>query len=287
MKKIGIAAKHRNAEKFVPLFRRLYDNLVKTGKEIFIEKHVADFIGLKSYKEFKRQSSEVDLLFVLGGDGTILSVIRSLKKIDTNICGINTGNLGFMSEIPTEKMDEAVSRILDGEFTVDKRMMLEVEVMRAKKIIKKFHALNEAVISQGSLARLINLPTTINGKKLTTYFADGLIVATPTGSTAYSLSAGGPIIYPSVQTFIITPICPHSFTQKPIIIPDDKEIGITVEGDHDQINLTIDGQDSEPLKCKDVIRIKRDGEAHFVRLPGESFFSTLREKLDWGKRLDK
>ena len=287
MKRIGIAAKHRSAGKFIPLFRKLYDFLKKTDKEIFIEKHIAELIGLKKYKLYDRSKTDVDLVLVLGGDGTILSVIKTLKNFDTKLFGINTGNLGFMSEIPPTQINKTLSRILKGEYTIDKRLMLRIEVVRDNKVINNFHALNEAVISQGSLARLINLKTSVNAKKLTTYFADGLIISTPTGSTAYSLSAGGPIVYPSIKTFIITPICPHSFTQRPIIIPDDKKIEIIVESDHNMINLTIDGQESISLREKDAIRISRNGEAQFVRLPSESFFRTLREKLDWGKGFEK
>jgi len=287
MKKIGITAKHKNVERFAPAFRRIYEYLKKTNKDIYVEKHVADIIKLKKYKEFRRGKTAVDLLLVLGGDGTILSVVKTMEKFNTKIFGINFGNLGFMSEIPPFEISKTLAKIFSGNYTIDKRLMLSVEIIRNGKCIKKFHALNEAVISQGSLARLINLRTTVNNKKLTTYHADGLIIATPTGSTAYSLSAGGPIVYPTLSTIIITPICPHSFTQKPIVIPAEKKVEVIVESKKKQVNLSIDGQESLALEHDDIIRIKRDGEAHFVRLPTESFFKTLREKLDWGRKLEK
>jgi len=283
MNKIGITAKHTNVEQFTPVFKRLYEYLKKADKDVYIEKHVADLIGLKKYKEFFRGQTDVDLLLVLGGDGTILSVVRTMRKFNTKIFGINIGNLGFLSEIPPVQIHKILAKIFRGEYTIDNRLMLNVELVRNKKVIKKFHALNEAVISQGALARLIYLKTKVNRKKLTTYFADGLIIATPTGSTAYNLSAGGPIVHPSLQIFIITPICPHSFTQKPIVIPDNKKIEVTVESKRNKIHLTIDGQESASLEDGDTVRITRDGEAHFVRLPTESFFHTLREKLDWGR----
>ena len=283
MKKIGITAKHTNVEHFTPVFKRLYEYLKKVDKDIYVEKHVAQLINLKKYKEFVRGKTDVDLLLVLGGDGTILSVVRTMRKFNTKIFGINFGNLGFMSEIPPVQIHKTLAKIFKGEYTIDNRLMLNVELIRSKRIIKRFHALNEAVISQGTLARLFYLKTKVNAKKLTTYFADGLIIATPTGSTAYNLSAGGPIVHPSLKTFIITPICPHSFTQKPIVIPDNKKIEVTVESKKNQIYLTIDGQESALLEDGDIIRIVRDGEAHFVRLPTESFFHTLREKLDWGR----
>jgi NAD+ kinase len=248
---------------------------------------VANLIGLKKCKEFHRGKTEVEMLIVLGGDGTILSVVRSMRKFNTKIFGINIGRLGFLSEIPPVQINKTLARILRGDYTIDRRLMLDVEVIRNKKVMKKFHALNEAVISQGALARLINLRTKVNKKKLTTYHADGLIVATPTGSTAYSLSAGGPIVYPTLNTIIITPICPHSFAQKPIIIPDDKKIEIMVESKHKQINLSIDGQESARLEYKDEVHIRKDGIAYFIRLPYESFFQTLREKLHWGEKFEK
>lgn len=286
MKRIAIAAK-RHGENYEPVLRKIYTYLQKTGKEIYIERHAAEKIKLRRYKEFIRGKTDVDLVLVLGGDGTILAVLQELRKKSTRLFGINMGTLGFMSEIPPVRITQALSRIFAGDYTLDKRCMLQVEVWRNKRLVKQFHALNEAVVSQGSLARLISLKTQVNQRKLTTYQADGLIVATPTGSTAYSLSAGGPIVYPSLSAFILTPICPHSFTQRPIVIPDNKIVDITVETDHKDINLTIDGQVSMPLFYRDIIRIRRNGTVHFVRLPTESFFSTLREKLSWGERGEK
>ena len=283
MQKIGITAKRTNVERYATVFRRVYDYLKKTDKEVFIEKHVANLIGLKKYNEFHRGKTEVDLLLVMGGDGTILSVVRSMQKFNTKIFGINMGRLGFLSEIPPVQINQTLAKVFRGEYTIDNRLMLYIEIVREGKVVKRFHALNEAVISQGALARLIKLRTKVNKRKLTMYHADGLIIATPTGSTAYSLSAGGPILYPSIDAFILTPIAPHSFTQKPIVIPAEKKIEITVENKRKRVNLSIDGQESMALLYKDEVRICRDGVAQFVRLPSESFFSTLREKLDWGK----
>ncbi|PIZ71536.1 NAD(+) kinase [Candidatus Peregrinibacteria bacterium CG_4_10_14_0_2_um_filter_43_11] len=283
MKRIAITSK-RHAKGNEKIFRSVYSYLIKVGKEVYVEKQIAEQIGLKEYKEYVRGKTGVDLILVMGGDGTILSVVQRLKKLNTRIFGINMGTLGFMSEIPPVQINKTLDKIFVGHFTVDERPMLRVEIERKGKIIKKYHALNEAVISQATLARLIHLRTRVNDRKLTTYEADGLIIATPTGSTAYSLSAGGPIVYPSMNAFIITPICANTFTQKPIVIPDSKQIEIVVETDYKRINLTIDGQESKALQYKDHIRITRDGSIQFVRLPNESFFSTLREKLNWGEK---
>jgi NAD+ kinase len=285
MQKIGLTAKRSHVQRFKSVITRVYDYLKKMGKEVYIEKHVADILKLKKYNKFQRGKTKVDLLLVMGGDGTILSVVRDMREFDVKIFGINTGHLGFLSEVTPVQINKTLAKVLKGECTIDSRFMLNVEVSRNGKVIKKFHALNEAAISHSAVARLINLRTQVNHRKLTTYHADGLIIATPTGSTAYSLSAGGPILYPNIDAFIITPIAPHSFTQKPIIIPANKSVQITVEDEKRRVRLTIDGQESLLLKHKDEIRIKKDGVAQFVRLPTESFFKTLRKKLDWGKKL--
>jgi NAD+ kinase len=276
MKTIAIAARHHGTEKYSKVFKSVYKYLQKAGKEVYLERHVAELMGLKKYQPFNRGKTEVDLVLVMGGDGTILSVVRQMRAFNSRIFGINMGTLGFMSEIPPVRINQTLAKIFAGKFTVDSRHMLHIEVRRNKKTIKKLHALNETVISQGTLARVIQLRTKVNGRKLTKYQADG------------SLSAGGPIMYPSIDAFILTPISPSSFTQKPIVIPGDKKIDITVESDHRRINLTIDGQESMELKYKDAIHIRRsDSMAQFVRLPTESFFTTLREKLHWGEQKHK
>jgi len=283
MKKIGLTAKRRDVEQYVSTIKRVYDYLLKMKKDVYMERHVAELIGVKKYKLFNRGKTSVDLLLVMGGDGTILSVVRTMRKFNTKIFGINMGNLGFLSEIPPVQINKTLSKIFKGEYTVDKRLMLRVEVVRDKKIIKYFHALNEAVVSKGAISRIVNLKAKIDGRKLTTYNADGLIISTPTGSTAYNLSAGGPILYPSIKAFVLTPIAPHSFTQKPIIIPDHKKVEIVIDSNNRHIHLSIDGQESTSLDFGDIVRIKCDGDANFVRLPTESFFKTLRDKLGWGK----
>jgi NAD+ kinase len=286
MKVIGIVAK-KDCERYKHVFQSVVKALKALGKDVYLDPAVAQLIGTKSYKEFNLGRTPVDLVLVMGGDGTILSVIRRLKNKSTPIFGINMGSLGFLSEVQPNEIARTMKVIFKGDYTVDKRMMLDVEVVRGGRKIKSFQALNEAVISQGTLARLLSLKTRVDDRKLTTYHADGLIVATPTGSTAYSLAAGGPILYPSLHAFIVTPICPHSFTQKPIVLPDHKKIEVTVDIDYPSIHLTLDGQESFPLKYKDAVVIRKNGHAQFVRLPTESFFATLREKLHWGEKTEK
>ncbi|MBN1258516.1 NAD(+)/NADH kinase [Candidatus Peregrinibacteria bacterium] len=285
MKTVGIAARHetRRHEKY---FKALYRFLLKHKKEVSMEAEVAKILGIKKFKPFIPGRTAVDLVVVMGGDGTILRVLRKMKQFNTMVFGINLGHLGFLSEIPPAHIEKTLKKIFAGNYTLDRRPMLDVELARKGKIIHKTHAMNDAVISQGTLARLIDLRTRVNGRKLATYRADGLIIATPTGSTAYSLAAGGPIVYPTLPAFIITPICPHSFTQKPIVIPDWKKVEVTVESDYNKMTLTIDGQESVDLKYKDEVRFKKNGVMNFVRLPSESYFNTLREKLHWGEKAE-
>lgn len=197
------------------------------------------------------------------------------------------GRLGFLSEIPPVQVRKTLDKIFAGKFTVDRRMMLHVELYRKGKKIKTFHALNEVAIAQATLCRLISLKTKVDGLKLANFSADGLLVATPTGSTAYSLSAGGPIVHPALSAMILTPICPHSFNQKPVVLPDNKKIEITVASDYKMMNLTVDGQQNVKVKNGDVIKIRKGGYAEFLRLPTEHYFMNLRNKLGWGERIEK
>lgn len=286
MQKIAIASR-KNLESHRKVFERIVKHLQKLKKDIYLEERVAELIQLKKYQPFIPGKTEVDLVLVMGGDGTILRVVNLMKDIKAKFFGINMGRLGFLSEIPPVQVTKILDRIFAKKYTLDKRMMLCSKLKRGKKVIQTFHSLNEVVITQGTLSRLIYLKTKVGGKKLTNYKADGLIVATPTGSTAYSLSAGGPIVHPGIPAMIITPICPHSFSQKPIVIPDDKKVEILVDSDYEQINLTIDGQQSVCMKYKDVLEVNRYKEVEFIRLLEESYFSNLREKLGWGEGLDK
>ncbi len=286
MKRVAIVSR-LHLEKHEKTFHSIVKYLKKEKKEVYLEERVSSMMKMKNYKKFIPGETEVDLVVVMGGDGTILRIVNQMKDVDTKFFGINMGHLGFLSEIPPVQIGKTLGRIFGGHYSIDKRMMLSVVVERDKKKIKKFHSLNEVSITQGTLSRLLSLKAKVGNKKLANYKADGLIVSTPTGSTAYSLSAGGPIVHPNVKALIITPICPHSFTHKPIVIPDDKKVDITVASDYTQMNLTIDGQQSMQLKHKDAIHIKRGGYAEFIRLPNENYFQTLRQKLGWGSKIEK
>ena len=273
-----------NAE-ILPL---ILDYLKKKNKKVCLGKYIPDLV-----KNVKAKADpyckDTDLVIVLGGDGTVLRTVRHLKSFDTLVFGINLGTLGFLSEVHPDynKITATLDKVFNGEFTIDHRLMLEASVFRKNKEIASFLALNEFTISVDGISRLISLQTKVDDRKLTTYRADGLIIATPTGSTGYSLSAGGPIVYPTSPSIILTPINPHSFMQKPIVIPDHKKIKINLETKQEKGILTMDGQKKFNLEEGDEVRIKKYKESFkFVRLPGENYFRTIRNKLSWGKRLE-
>jgi len=282
MKSIAIITK-KDSDKYNKAFKSLYGYLVKMDKEVYITEELAESIGLKKYNQFIFKKSQVDLVIVMGGDGTILRTISKMKHVgNTRFFGINIGNLGFLSEIQPTGIQKTLKQIFAGKFSIDKRRMIKAEIKRDKKTVKELSALNDVVINNSDLGRLIRINTKVNGRKLTTYRGDGLIISTPTGSTAYSLSAGGPIVHPEVPAFIISPICSHSFSQKPVVIPDTKKIQISMEKDYDKVSLTVDGQETVRLKPKDEVMVYQEGEVCFVRLLSESYFQTLRDKLGWG-----
>lgn len=286
LNKIGIVSR-KNLEKHQQVFKRLVSYLEKKGKEVYLEQRVADLMGQKKYRKLELGKTPIDLALVMGGDGTILRVISKMKKIETRFFGINMGHLGFLSEIPPVQIAKTLDKIFAGKYSVDDRMMLHISLERNGKAIKQFNSLNEVAITQATLCRLITLNTKVDGRKLAKFRADGLLIATPTGSTAYNLSAGGPILHPSLNASILTPINPHSFNQKPIVIPSSKKIEITVDSDYKAMNMTIDGQSNVVVKEGDKITISEGGKATFLRLPTENYFKNLRNKLGWGERTEK
>lgn len=277
----------RSLDKHISTFKRVIDYLNSKDKKVYLEPRVGILLGLKKYDKFIPGQTEVDLILVMGGDGTILRVISELDDFKARFFGINMGRLGFLSEIPPVQIRKTLDKIFAGKFTVDRRMMLHVELYRKGRKLRKFHALNEVAITQATLSRLIVLKTKVDGLKLANFSADGLLVATPTGSTAYSLSAGGPIVHPALSAIILTPICPHSFNQKPVVLPDNKKVEITVASDYEAMNMTVDGQQNVKVRNGDVIKIKKGEYVEFLRLPTEHYFMNLRNKLGWGERVEK
>ncbi len=225
------------------------------------------------------------LIIVLGGDGTLLSAARAVRGREIPIFAVNLGGLGFLTAITIDQIYPELERTLQGEQRIASRRMLECEVVRAGTSVSSWEALNDVVITKSSIARMIDLEAHVDNNYVCTYKADGLIIATPTGSTAYSLSAGGPIIFPAVAALCITPICPHMLTNRPVLVPDSSEIQIICLAEDHDAYLTIDGQVGQPLVHEDRILCRSSSHSiHLIRPPKMLFFDVLREKLKWGER---
>ncbi len=227
---------------------------------------------------------EVEFIVVMGGDGTILSVARHFGGLGVPIFGVNLGGLGFLTEISLDELYPCMeSHVLTGKFEVEARLMLTVTLFRQNREFWREHVLNDAVINKGALARIAEMTTWIDGEYLTIYRADGLIVATPTGSTAYNLSAGGPIVYPTLNHVLLLPICSHTLSNRPIILPDTVTVAVTLEETQD-VYLTLDGQVGQALQPGDRVEIRRAShQLHLVKSPHRSHFEILRTKLGWGE----
>lgn len=224
----------------------------------------------------------VDMVTVFGGDGTMLYASRIVAASGVPILGVNLGSLGFLTEVKLEEMRPVFEGVLAGRYRLEERIMLQVEVIRAGNSLAVYLALNDAVINKGALARIIDLEVTVSGQLVSLVRADGLIISTPTGSTAYSLSAGGPILYPSLGAVIVTPICPHTLTNRPVVVPDDVVVEVCMRHGTDMM-LTVDGQVGMPLEASDLLRIRKSQAViRLVQPAGNTFFKLLREKLKWG-----
>jgi NAD+ kinase len=282
MEKIAITT--RSKLKYPQKLLAVLECLRGCNKKVYLDDH-AQFNLPKTSLNWQHfdWSEEIDLLIVMGGDGTVLRACRSLQDFRVPILGINAGNLGFLSEIKADNFTKVCDFFWQGNYSLDQRMLLKIEVLKAGKVIQKFRALNELAIKHSLISRIIELPMKIDTIDVATYRADGLIIATPTGSTAHSLSAGGPIVHPKMAALIVTPISPHSFSQRPIIIPPEKTITINPISTREKIALTIDGQVCEIIEDDSEIRITRSKQTiQFLRLYNENFFTTLRGKLGWG-----
>ena len=230
-------------------------------------------------------TDSVDAVLVLGGDGTFLSAARLVEVSDQPILGINLGSLGFLTELGLEELFGSLERVLDGEYTIETRVRLEVSLHREGEQLGKYKVLNDAVINKGALARIIDLETRVDDQEVTNYMADGLIVSTPTGSTAYSLSAGGPIVEPTLDVIVISPICPHTLTNRPLVIPGRSRIELCLRSDSGAVYLTLDGQEGTRLRQGDCVRIMASGsKVNLIRIGARNFYEVLSTKLHWGHR---
>lgn len=223
-----------------------------------------------------------DLVIVLGGDGTLLSVARSVAP-GVPILGVNLGRLGFLTELSGEELYPSLVRVLQGDCKIDERSLFDVEVRRTDGSRASFRAFNDAVIAKSALARIIELKLKVNRQLVAHYRSDGLIISTPSGSTAYNLSAGGPILSPELGVAVLTPLCPHTMSLRPIVVPDAHAIEVTLETEGEEVHVTVDGQEGSPLGYLDTVRVKRSKtQVRLVRTARRTFYDNLRAKLGWG-----
>jgi len=284
MKCAGIIAKHTDprAESIVTdLCRWLEDN----GKRVVLDRETAALIGHRDSVVRAKIPDFCNFLIVIGGDGTLLSAARVVGTTGKPILGVNMGSLGFMTAITLEELYPALERIFRYDFDYEERMMLVAHVHRLGERVANYTVLNDVVINKGALAKIIDIKVTVGEMYLTTFKADGLIICTPTGSTGYSLAAQGPIIYPNMNTILITPICPHTLTFRPLVIPDGLVVRAELLSKETDVFLTLDGQVGFGLRQGDVIEVKKaDAPLRFFRSPFRDYFTVLRTKLKWGER---
>jgi len=281
MKRIGIIAKGNKPEA-IQVVKELIGWLKDHKVECFVDSDIAKAVSHPALDK-QEMAGAVEMVVVLGGDGTLLAAARALQKRQVPILGVNLGGLGFLTEITLTELYPMLEAILRGEYKTDERMLLEARVWRKEKVIDTFQVLNDVVINKGALARIIELETSVDQAYLTTFRADGLVISTPTGSTGYSLSAGGPIVYPSLQSIIITPICPHTMTNRPIIVPDEAVINVTLCSADQEVFLTLDGQVGFKMELRDRVEVKKgEGFVRLIKSPARSYFEVLRQKLMWG-----
>jgi len=283
LKSVGIIFKHdfQPAKKEC---KRLRDWFTQRGITVYTEEMASRAHVTQCLEEGTTIPDTVDLVVVLGGDGTLLGAARKVGRYGLPILGVNLGGLGFLTEIPLEMLYKDIEKVITGQVTVEPRLMLQASVLRNAEEKCRFSVLNDVVINKGALARIIDLRVSIDGHFLTTFRSDGLIISTPTGSTSYNLSAGGPILYPDLEALILTPICPFTLTQRPIIVPDTSVIEVQMGKHNEEVILTFDGQVGFDLMAHDrVIISKSEKKLKLIKSPDQDYYDILRTKLKWGE----
>ncbi|HVF23157.1 MAG TPA: NAD(+)/NADH kinase [Pyrinomonadaceae bacterium] len=229
-------------------------------------------------------AAAVDLVLVLGGDGTMIATARMIGDEEVPVLGVNYGSLGYLTEFRIEELYDALEMILAGNYRLDKRVMLAVELFRGPELVTRNRVLNDVVINKSALARIIEIEAYLNKQFVTSFRADGLIVSTPTGSTAYNLSAGGPIIFPSMNAMVVTPICPFTLSNRPLVVPDDAVIELLMKTDQEDVSLTLDGQVGYSLQVDDRVVIRKSRTTfNLIQPSNRNYFDVLRDKLRWGR----
>ncbi len=276
---IAIVAK-RSSEEALARAVELADWLRERGIAVSLDPFNKLHLDPANYNAFD-PLQRYTCVVVLGGDGTLLSVGRSVGE-RSPILGVNMGRLGFLTETSASDLYKTLESVLDGDYIREQRTMLDVELRRAT-VTSRFRVLNDVVIAKSALARVIELRVEVGGETVTTYRGDGLIVSTPTGSTAYNLSAGGPLIHPQLPVIVLTPICPHTLTQRPLVLPREAGLAISLETDQEEVYLTLDGQEGRSLAFRDRVLIQpADETVALIHGDEGAFYTSLRGKLGWG-----
>lgn len=283
--RVGLVVK-RDEPRATPVVERLLDWTSSRGLDVIVAESPTDARRRAREVSADELAAQADLVVVLGGDGTMLGAARLLGKRETPVLGVNFGTLGYLTEFTDENMFPALEAILAGDFALDPRVMLSCEVERRGRLFERTTALNDAVINTSALARIIEVDCSIDGRFVTFYRADGLIVSTSTGSTAYNVSAGGPILMPSMGAFVLNPICPHTLSNRPLVVPDTVTIELTLRPTVEPVTLTLDGQIGIKLAMRDRIRLRKSSATFNVITPRDrNYFEVLRGKLRWGGRI--
>jgi NAD+ kinase len=285
IQRVGITSKPRKPEirEIVPpLLRWLHER----NLEVLMDKETgANVDASKPCLTRNEIAAEADLVIVLGGDGTLLATARAVGRRSVPILAVNLGGLGFLTEITLDELYPTLEKVLAGGYQTERRVRIAAEVLRNHEVISSFLALNDVVLNKGAIARVLDFDVWVNSCFMSTYKSDGLIVSTPTGSTAYSLAAGGPVIVPTVSAFIVTPICAHTLTNRAIVLPDSVTLEVAMKSHQESVYLTIDGQVAIALHSDDRVRVRKADSAIELIQPAEkTYFEVLRQKLKWGER---
>ncbi|MBI4164490.1 MAG: NAD(+)/NADH kinase [Acidobacteria bacterium] len=285
MKRIGIISKPKKSE-IRDIIPPLIHWLRERQMEVFLDKETGAILESQERAVPRNEmAAHVDVLIVLGGDGTLLATARALNRKVVPILAVNLGGLGFLTVISQEDLYATLEQVVEGKARVERRVQIEGELVRADEIISSFLALNDVVLNKGAIARIIDFDVLVDGAFISTFKADGLIVSTPTGSTAYSLAAGGPIVAPSVAAFLVTPICAHTLTNRPLVLPDTVQIEIAVKTQREAAYLTVDGQVGLATHSDDSVRLRKASSyVEIIQPVSKNYFEILRQKLKWGER---
>jgi len=284
LRAVGIVSKPKK-EDVCAVAPRLLDWLQERGIEAVCDQETTRCLERPGGLPREQIAGKVDLLIVLGGDGTLLAAARLVHERDVPLLAVNLGSLGFLTEVTLDEMYRALEDVLADKHRLESRRMLDAEVQRGGKAIARYRALNDIVLHKAALARIVDFDVSVGGRFVSRIRADGLILSTPTGSTAYSLSAGGPIVLPSVDAMVMTPIAPHMLTNRPLVMPGDSEIELQVHNPGEAVYVTVDGQVGEELRSDDRVRVRKSDRAlRLVVSPNRDYFQVLRSKLHWGER---